>query len=236
MGIDVMTLDFLMENRQFIRGDFLMLGRQGLHLWNENYERGRKVFNKHDPIGYYEGIFRKDGWHSDDFFKYLGCNVVESMDYSDFEQASIIHDLNKPVPAELHNKFDVIFDGGTAEHVYDVKTVMDNIKIMLKVGGIFIAVSPANNTLGHGFYQFSPELYRSVFSIENGYKIEKYQMAAITPDTYKLFDLPEPPKGHRQTLKTGMEEVSNCVIIRKLEENNTEEIQQSDYLREWGKL
>jgi hypothetical protein len=31
------------------------------------------------------------------------------------------------------------------------------------------AVTPANNQMGHGFYQFSPELFFRVFSQENGY-------------------------------------------------------------------
>src|SRR5262245_60965155 len=31
-------------------------------------------------------------------FKVLGAKTVDSIDYSDFEGASIVHDLNQPVP------------------------------------------------------------------------------------------------------------------------------------------
>ena len=40
-----------------------------------------------------------------------------------------------------------------------------------KVGGHFIMTSPANNQMGHGFYQFSPDLFYRVFSEENGYQL-----------------------------------------------------------------
>lgn len=234
MGIDVATLDFLMSNRQYFRGNFLMLGRQGLHLWGDNFERGRDVFMAHDHSHQYESIFRQDGWHSDDFFKYLGVSSVDSMDYSGFEGASIVHDLNKPVPIDLHNKYDTIFDGGTIEHVFDVKTVMENIKAMIKVGGTFIAVSPANNLMGHGFYQFSPELFRTVFSKDAGYEFHKFQLMGIMETEHKIMDLLEPPKGQRQEIKTGPAAMFNCVIIGKVKDVNVSDYQQSDYLREWG--
>jgi hypothetical protein len=43
----------------------------------------------------------------------------------------------------------------------------------LRVGGYYMAVTPANNFMGHGFYQFSPELYYRVFSTENGFAVER---------------------------------------------------------------
>jgi hypothetical protein len=42
-----------------------------------------------------------------------------------------------------------------------------NVKAMLKPGGLFLLASPANNWLGHGLYQFNPDLLgQSVFSRE----------------------------------------------------------------------
>ena len=43
---------------------------------------------------------------------------------------------------------------------------------MIAVGGHFISLAPANNYLGHGFYQFSPELFFRVLSPANGFQIE----------------------------------------------------------------
>ena len=44
---------------------------------------------------------------------------------------------------------------------------------MLEVGGHFFAHTMANNFLGHGFYQFSPELFYRVFSPENGFRVRR---------------------------------------------------------------
>ena len=38
--------------------------------------------------------------------------------------------------------------------------------------GHFIQITVANNFIGHGFYQFSPELIHRVFSGENGFAVE----------------------------------------------------------------
>jgi hypothetical protein len=42
---------------------------------------------------------------------------------------------------------------------------------MLRQGGCFVQHAPANNFIGHGFYQFSPELLYRVFSMANGFTI-----------------------------------------------------------------
>ena len=190
MGIAVAELEFLIRIKDYIKGDALQLGRQGMHIVfrQDIFDSAQEVFKKYFPEGNIGDILATRP-HADALFTYLGANTVESIDYSPFEQASIIHDLNKPVPSELHNRFDFIYDGGTIEHIYDVKTTMENIKSMLKVGGIFAGLSVADNCLGHGFYQFSPELYRTVFSEEAGYKIHSFELVEITDHSAKFIPL-----------------------------------------------
>ncbi len=102
---------------------------------------------------------------SDKFlFGCLGLNV-KSLDASDYEGADFIHDLNIPdLPEELISKFDMIFDGGTIEHVFHIPNVLKNIYAMLKVGGIIIHCSPSNNYIDHGFYQFSPTFFMDYYT------------------------------------------------------------------------
>lgn len=69
------------------------------------------------------------------FFKLLGVAEVMALDYSDYEGADIIHDLNYPVSANLKDRFDLIVDGGTIEHVFDVRQSFMNIAAMLRPGG-----------------------------------------------------------------------------------------------------
>jgi hypothetical protein len=67
--------------------------------------------------------------------------------------------------------FSVVYDGGTIEHVFNAVQAFKNGMEMVRVGGHFIQVNPANNFMGHGFWQFSPELIYRVFSAENGFNI-----------------------------------------------------------------
>ena len=39
---------------------------------------------------------------------------------------------------------------------------------LTKIGGMIIHALPANNFCGHGFWQFSPELFYELYSPENG--------------------------------------------------------------------
>ena len=91
-------------------------------------------------------------------FNSLGL-TVDSLDVSDFEGASIIANLNEPVDAKWHAQFDLVIDGGTIEHVFDVRQAMQNAVRLTKPGGRIIHFSPANNCMNHGFYQFSPTLF-----------------------------------------------------------------------------
>lgn len=109
---------------------------------------------------------------ADRFFRLvLGAKTLRSIDNSAYQDASIIHDMNRPVPAELHESCDVLYDGGAMEHIFDVKQVMTNYMNMVRPGGhIFINV-PANNLFGHGFYQFSSEFFYRVFEPSNGFAV-----------------------------------------------------------------
>jgi SAM-dependent methyltransferase len=114
------------------------------------------------------------GEYSDRFLQQLvSPDKLDILDYSPYEGATIIHDMNQPVPAGLQGRFDAIIDGGSLEHVYNIPIAFDNIRKMLKVGGTIFLSAPANNLCGHGFYQFSPELLFRVFSPANGFQIKK---------------------------------------------------------------
>jgi hypothetical protein len=109
----------------------------------------------------------------EEFFRFLGFDGVFSCDVSTYENPSMILDLNVPVPSDLHNRFDVIYDGGTMEHVFNVPAVLANIHVMLKRGGRVVHVSPASNMVDHGFYCFSPTFFADY------YKANQYQLLTL---------------------------------------------------------
>lgn len=106
------------------------------------------------------------------FLKMLGSTKIDSLDISDYQGASIVHDLNKPLPQEYECKYDCVIDGGTLEHVFNVAEALVSIMQLLRPGGLFITCTMANNYCGHGFYQFSPELFYRTFSEENGFSVK----------------------------------------------------------------
>src|SRR5690606_18138908 len=112
--------------------------------------------------------------YADDFLRdALGARELDVMDYSAYEGAAVIHDLNQPVPGALHERFDAVIDGGALEHIFNFPVALSNLMNMTKPGGRVFLFLPANNLCGHGFYQFSPELMFRVFTEANGFETER---------------------------------------------------------------
>jgi SAM-dependent methyltransferase len=108
--------------------------------------------------------------HQKSFFRMLGFVEanVKALDASAYEGADFVCDLNLPVPESLVGSQDVVFDGGTLEHVFSVKDAFANVKALLAVGGLVIHLNPADH-VGHGFYCFSAGLYDD-FYMSNGFE------------------------------------------------------------------
>jgi hypothetical protein len=103
-------------------------------------------------------------------------NIV-SLDYSGFEGADLILDLNEPVPEHLHGQFDLVVDGGTIEHVFSVKDSLFNVARFCKVGGYVVHFSPADY-LNHGFVNLNAEVFRAFYSA-NGFQVNALKYIAL---------------------------------------------------------
>lgn len=169
MGFNIKTSELLILSQQakINYEQTVTIGRQQLNGSQILFE---KLFNKYSlPQDAYQNIFRKEARYCESFLKLLGAKVIDSIDASDYEQATLIHDMNNPI-ADVHkNKYSVVIDSGSLEHIFNYPIAIKNCMEMVREGGHFIGISPANNFLGHGFYQFSPELFYRVFSSVNGF-------------------------------------------------------------------
>jgi hypothetical protein len=165
MGIDIHSADFLRSQtkRGLILGRLLTLGHQSVSMDREYYRSLLASL----------GVPCQNSIFADDFFRALGAKSVDVMDLSDYEGANILHDLNEPVGNDLLEKFDCVFDGGALEHVFNLPQALKNCLEMVRVGGHFMSITPTAAYCGHGFYQFSPELFYSALSGENGYAMER---------------------------------------------------------------
>ena len=181
-------------------------------------------------------ILRESGGWAEAFFHLLGARSVTSLDASPFEGASLIHDLNLPIDESLKERFSVVFDGGTLEHIFNVPQALRNCMEMLREGGTFIQHSPANNFMGHGFYQFSPELIYQVFSKSNGFEV----VALLLRESVRggrWYTVANPAEAGRRVQMTNRLPTTICTIARRVALVPILQTvpQQTDYAMGWQK-
>jgi hypothetical protein len=174
MGFDLATIQFLTRWKDLgISLDrVLTLGRQWMYVKPEEVRSVLANNGIRISLASVEELFADKGY-CEPLLKLLGANQIESMDVSAYENATILQDLNQPWPAELLGRYSLIVDGGTLEHVFHFPTALRSVMQAIRTGGHFLSITPANNLMGHGFYQFSPELFYRVFTAENGFAVEK---------------------------------------------------------------
>ena len=131
------------------------------------------------------------GW-AEPVLNLLGAKAVESLDASDYEGATIVHDLNWDIPAHLEGRYNIVLDGGSLEHVFNFPVAIRNCMRMVRPGGHLLLVTPVNNEAGHGFYQFSPELFYRVLSPFFGYEIERMVLAEPIRRPLRWYDVMDP--------------------------------------------
>jgi len=108
--------------------------------------------------------------HQKTLFGLLGFSSpnILSMDVSNFEGADVIHDLNVPIDNSLASKFDLVFDGGTIEHVFSTKDALFNMCRLCRIGGMVVHFSPVD-FINHGFINLNAEILRDCY-LANGFE------------------------------------------------------------------
>lgn len=144
----------------------LTLGRQYCEpLEWKKAEKQLRNMNNGQPL-----TIQQDGY-TENFWRWLGSKKTDFLDYSDYEGANIVWDLNQPIPNQFREKYSVVVDGGTMEHVFNYPQAIKNAMEMVEVGGHLILLTPADGWCGHGFYQFSPCLFWDLLNETNGYSV-----------------------------------------------------------------
>lgn len=111
------------------------------------------------------------------FFRMIGFTDLVSIDASAFESADVVFDLNRTdIAAAVPGQFDLVLDCGTIEHVFHVPNVLRNIYDLTRPGGYVMHITPCNNFVDHGFFQFSPTFFFDYYRA-NGFSDVKVQVA-----------------------------------------------------------
>ena len=160
--------------------------------------------------------------------KFEAKNLI-TIDNSNFEKANLIIDLNEPLKGNI-NKFDTVIDFGTSEHVFNVGECIKNISKLCKINGNIIHSLPANNNCGHGFWQFSPELFFSIYSEENGYQNTEVFIFDLTDREY-IWKVEKQNPGERIELSSDVPLYIACKTTKIKDKDLL--VQQSDYVFRW---
>lgn len=219
MGIDVHALQLLQYNKQKNEslGRTLTLGRQAVLV-------GPKLAQKW--AGTDQGA-----WCEDLLIKHFNASKVDSIDHSNYEDASIIYDYNRPIPEDFKNQYDTVLDFGCSEHIFDVAQAFQNTIDVCKLGGTILHILPADGFCGHGFYQFSAEFFFSLYSEENGFEQTEVYFSDIY-EPRKWYAVTKPNNGKRINIRTKNE---TYIIVRtKKKYLKNIFLQQSDYTYLWN--
>jgi hypothetical protein len=226
-------------------GKTLMIANLKLYLSQKDLTKLANEFSKYLSSDDIDALSQfKFGESSKSFFeRVLGATSVTILDNSDYEGAALIHDLNKQFPIDVHQQFDSVIDGGTLEHVFNFPVAISNLMNSVKLGGSVFLFAPANNLCGHGFYQFSPDVFFRAFSLENGfllYTLEMYQadMANIfgLGHSSAVYTVVDPAKSNLDRLRLPLGPIVIMVAAKKIHHTQPFSVfpQQSSYVRAWS--
>ena len=224
MGIDAHALNCLHYARRFgTLGETVTAGRQSL-LLDANALEARTGFR--DP-GPERSLFAERL-----MMGAFGASSVESIDASSYEQATHIHDMNLPLPADFKT-YDTVADFGTIEHVFRITQAIQNLIALCKEGGQILHVAPANNFCGHGFWQMSPELFLSLYSPRNGFRDTEVFVASRKNDD-RWFKVIPPKDAKRIHINSNSKIYVICRTVLERRPTGPLNVQQSDYVDLWA--
>ncbi len=135
----------------------LMIGKQDIYA---DFSDIRELM---DIYGYefnYDYQDEESVVDADKLFLALGAKEVKSLDYSNYEGADIIYDLNcYNCTNDLKGRFNLVIDGGVLEHIFRPDIGIRNISDFVSVGGYIYHMLPCSGLINHGFYSFSPTFF-----------------------------------------------------------------------------
>ncbi len=239
MGIDIHNLNFLAHAQDLgVRYErTLAIGRQALFIEPFELEDHRRLRGL-PPLAEPARVVGAPRYFEPLMQQWLGARDAESVDASAYEQATHLHDMNLPWPAASpqRNAYDAVLDFGCLEHVFNFPVAWRNVIDLCKVGGHVFHSLPANNLSGHGFYQFSPELFFNLYRRENGFELRGLWFA-VKGDRRTWWKVANPMDVKRRVNLCNSHEVYMLVLARKLQDiGPLPAPQQSDYAQdEWVK-
>jgi hypothetical protein len=120
------------------------------------------------------------------------------------------------------------------EHVFNFPQAIKTCMELVKIGGNLILITPWHNYAGHGFYQFSPELFYRILSPDNGYCVERM----LIIQKRKWYSIRDPELINSRIENKSAEKTQLYISAKRTEIKPvfTKWPQQSDYSVAWSHI
>ena len=232
MGLSATGIKYIIKcsKKYDIKGPVLTLGNQDIYATEQDIMRWLK--DEELPIKKPAVIKRstsstipkinpqaKNYINAETFFEFMGipsCQYYD-IDKFDFDHPRVVHDLEKPIDKRFHNFFNLIIDSGTMEHIFDIKSVMDNIVHITNLGGYVLQFIPAQNSLNHGFYQFSPTFFYDFYTA-NGFEIVESHIIEQRGNIARFHKYDQKKDYTGLLFFNPPNRLANCFLVRKISE------------------
>jgi SAM-dependent methyltransferase len=98
----------------------------------------------------------------------------------DFDGTEIAHKLDLNQPIDIGQRFDIVHNAGTLEHVFDIAQAFRNMHNLTRPGGVMIHHAPFVGWVDHGFYALQPTLFWDLAEANN-YHVAAMVYAEVAP-------------------------------------------------------
>jgi hypothetical protein len=181
-----------LHRRVGFEGPVVTLGNQD--VWAD-HEGLKKIFDEagcpyadaevapHTSVAFRQMEGAEKFVHARTLFGMMGLDDYCDIDNFPGDSPALVHDLNTPVPEEMRDRFGLIVDGGTIEHIFDVRQVAANVVSMCRESGWVVHFTPSNNYVDHGFYTFSPSFFYDLYRA-NGFGEFTCELFQADPDDF----------------------------------------------------
>ncbi len=158
-----------------------------------------------------DAIARWHGWEGPIFdtaamFSRLGIEPT-FIDIHPSRGIEQVVDLNLELPAKMRGMFDLVLDGGTLEHCFNIGQAFVNVAQAVRDGGFIIHSNPMS-CFNHGFWNLSATTYCDFYT-QNGFEV--LDLLGMLGKVGHREVTPLPPTNRIQIPP----EVSSLVIVQK---------------------
>ena len=240
--------------KQPISGNVLSLGKQSITV---PLPKIKNIFQDYDckiNTNFKEQYdnttrARSGGLDDESFFSLFGNINYRTLDVSNYENASIIHNLNFPIPKELEGQFDFIIDGGTFDHLFDIKTCFENVTKLLKPGGRILQWNAASNFANAAYISFSADFFydyyalnsfadcRTFFAISHSMGAQNWLFYEfIPPKNNEQYDHFKPNSWYMMTIVIAKKDINSSYQNIPVQLNYRDADKQNEYIKNSAKF